>query len=115
MNYLVYVNGVLLPKVDTILTTDDYLWFHQAPPMGAQIVLQIIDGWNQGFVGDGFTNNFPLSKAILESIDQQMDNQFLKHKQTLHDAMRHLDNAVVQAEVERLATVMAMIREYNTN
>lgn len=110
MNYLVYVNGVHLPKVDTMLTTDDYLWFREAPPMGAQVVLQVVDGWNQGFVGDGFTNKFPLSKHILESMDQQ--NEYLKHKQTLHDAMRHLDNDVVRAEVERLATVLAMVRDY---
>ncbi len=113
MNYLAYVNGVHLPKVDTMLTTDDYLWFRQAPSKGAQIVLQVVDGWNQGFVGDGFTNKFPLSKQIVESLD--MDNQFVKHIQTLYDAMRYLDNAAVRVEVERLATVVAMIRDYDTN
>ncbi len=113
MNYLVYVNGVHLPKVDTMLTIDDYLWFREAPPMGAQVVLQVVDGWNQGFVGDGFTNKFPLSKYVLESIDQQTD--YLKHKQTLHDAMRQLDNPTVRAEVERLATILAMVQDYDNS
>lgn len=111
MNYLVYVNGVHLPGVDTMITIDNYLWFHRyTPTMGAQIVLQVVDGWNQGFVGDGFTNKFPLSKYVLESMDQQIGH--LKYKQTLHDAMRYIDNAAVQDEVERLATVVAMVRDY---
>ena len=111
MNYLVYVNGVHLPAVDTMITIDDYIWFHRyAPPMGAQSVMQVVDGWNQGFVGDGFTNKFPLSKFMIESLDRQ--NPYVEHKQTLYDAMHQLDNAAVRAEVERLATVVAMVREY---
>ncbi len=113
MNYLVYVDGVHLPRVDTELTHDDYLWLRQAPALGAQVTIQVANGWNQGFVGDGFTTRFPLSEQIIQSMNV-VDN-YLKHKQTLHDAMRYLDNAAVRAEVERLATVIAMVREYDTN
>ncbi len=110
MNYLVYVNGVHLPRVDTMLTTDEHLWLRQAPPMGAQVAIQVANGWNQGFVGDGFTNKFPLSEQIIKSIN--VVDGYLKYKQTLHDAMRYIDNAAVQDEVERLATVVAMVRDY---
>lgn len=108
MNYLAYINGVA--NSDTMLTVDDCILFNKAPPMGAQIAISIEGGWSQGFVGDGFTNKFPLSNQILKSIDR--GDNMLKYKQILHDAMRHLENDAIQAEVERLATVIAMVREY---
>lgn len=113
MNYIVYVDGVHLSRVDTQITEDDHLWLRQAPAAGSQVVIQIVDGWKQGFAADGFTNRFPLSQRILDSV--QSPHKWLEYKQTLHEVMRHLDNETVRAEVDRLATVLAMIRDYDSN
>lgn len=110
MNYSVYVNGIHLPRVDAMLTTDGYLKLREAPPVGAQVVIQIHSGWNQGFVGDGATNQFPLTPQMQQSMAE--DREILNCKEILYDAMRHADNPVVQKEVERLATIIAMVREY---
>ena len=111
MNYSVYVNGIHLARVDAILTTDGYLKLREAPPSGAQVVVQIHSGWNQGFVGDGVTNQFLLRPHMQQSMAE--DSEILKCKQILYDAMRYADNPVVQTEVERLATVMSMVKDYN--
>ena len=114
MNYSVYVDGIHLPRVDAMLTTDGYLRLREAPPFGSQVVIQILSGWNQGFVGDGATNQFELAPKIQQSMSE--NSEVLKCKQVLYDAMWHADNPVVQTEVERLSTVIAMIKDYgNTN
>jgi hypothetical protein len=110
MNYSVYIDGIYLPRVDAMLTTDGYLRLREAPTFGAQIVIQVLNGWNQGFVGDGATNQFALSPRIQQSMSE--DSEVLKCKQILYDAMHHADNPIVQTEIERLATVIALAREY---
>lgn len=113
MNYVVYVDGIPLPRVDAMITVDDYLWLRETPGAGAQIVIQIIGGWQQGFGGDGFTNRFPLSQRILGSVENP--NKWSEHKQTLYEVMRNLDNETVRAEVERLATVLAIVKDYDSH
>lgn len=112
MNYNVYVDGVHLPRVDTMLTTDKHLWLKEAPPAGAPVIIQIHNGWTQGFVGTGTQYKFPLSPQLLTGLDHNDD--YLMYKQILHDAMRSLDNEAVRSEIERLATVVAMVKDYDT-
>ena len=97
MNYVVYVEGVHLPQVDVMVTTDEHLVLRQAPPVGADVTIQVINGWNQSFIGDGTTVKFPLSSKITNSI--KLDDKILKYKQILHEAMRSLDNKIVQAKI----------------
>lgn len=113
MNYLVYVNGVHLPRVDSMITTDGYLKLREAPAAGSHLVIQVQDGWNQGFVGTGTTVKFPLSDQIINSMAK--DTEFLEYTQILYEAMRHLDSEAVRAEVARLATVVAMTKSYDKN
>lgn len=110
MNYSVYVNGIHLARVDAMLTTDGYLRLREVPPAGAQVVIQVHSGWNQGFVGDGATIQFPLTPQMQQSLSE--DAEVLKYKEILYEAMRHTDNPVVQSEVDRLATVIAMAKQY---
>lgn len=112
MNHAVYVNGVQQHWADYRVTYDGELELDIAPSAGAQIVIQA-SGQTQGFSGTGYTTKFSLSSGMQNLV--QENQGVVKYQKILYAAMQHLDNDAVKFEITRLATVVAMVKDYDSN
>jgi hypothetical protein len=99
-NIAVYVNGVLQP-VDELMITQTHVYFRYAPPIGSEVTLISTLGTNS-FQADGASRKFRHSEGL---------NGIFRTTSIMSRATKHIDHPGVQDLMSQLEVLIDLLDE----